>query len=141
MPSQLSVARLGLMCTLLLSLLVAVKAPTGHNRVCAICALDCHDLRARNLRWNGNMIQKPCGELHTPVNGCPSIVPVKVYFCGECGSTDWVPDGKCRGQHNGRVPPERIFLKSEPVPGEPPAVVASSVGSNVVWSSAGSSSP
>ncbi|KAA1087895.1 hypothetical protein PGT21_035870 [Puccinia graminis f. sp. tritici] len=141
MPSQLSVARLGLMCTLLLSLLVAVKAPSGHSKVCTICALDRPGLRARNLKWYGSMIQKPCGELHTPVNGCNSIIPIKVYFCGECGSTDWVPDGKCRGQHNGRVPPGRMFLKSEPVPAGPPAEVASSVGSNGGWSSAGSNSP
>jgi hypothetical protein len=130
MPSQLSVVRLGLICTLVLSLLVAVKAPSGYSKVCDTCALDAPDLRARNLKWSGNTIQAPCGRLHKPVNGCNIMIPVKVYFCNQCGSTVWVPDGECTGQHNGRLPPERTFLKSEPVPPGSPAAVVSSVGSS-----------
>ncbi|KAA1100330.1 hypothetical protein PGTUg99_017527 [Puccinia graminis f. sp. tritici] len=122
MSSLFRLINLGLMCTLFLLIMVEVKSPSGTSKVCSICAKGNPGLRARNLKWYGDETEELCGRLYTPANECDSVVRVRIYTCCKCGTTTWVSNGLCKGQHNGTLPPDRVFEQSQPV--------GSSVGSN-----------
>ncbi|KAA1135762.1 hypothetical protein PGTUg99_021208 [Puccinia graminis f. sp. tritici] len=117
MLGLLGFVHLGLMLNLFLLMIVDVHAPRGCAKVCPICVKGEPNSRVRNLKWYGQEMIKPCGELFTPPNECDSQVPIRIYFCNLCEAIAWVPNGLCNGLHNGKLPPERLIQK--PKPAEP----------------------
>ncbi|EFP77988.2 hypothetical protein PGT21_020163 [Puccinia graminis f. sp. tritici] len=115
MPSLFSALRLGLICTLFLWILGPVDAGgSGYWKICKVCERDNPHIKSRGLKFTKETITKTCGQLHEPEVDCTGEISVKVYFCPQCETTAWIPQGLCRTNHPGQLPPERFFEKAKP---------------------------